>query len=118
MMSRIRSLEPSPLYFTTTVAVPITKPISLNITGLTIKKLEENFIKLRDNASSYYEKCGYNRCRATLKWAASCNGSLKEIANSTDLDWTIIQFTFSFSTLTELIEFTNNLKEHVRSSVM
>lgn len=116
-MAKIHIIEPKAKDFATTIAVPMHESI-VTFANKDIYHWEDIFIGLRDNALNDTDKRDYDRCRATIKWAYTCNASLKKVTNSADDYGTTIEFTFSFFSLEDLNEFVNNLCANVSGSIM
>lgn len=111
-MARIRIIEPKAVSFATTIAVPMHKGILIPA-NKDIYHWEKTFIGLRDTATNATDKRDFDRCRATIKWAYSCNASLEKVTNSADAYGKTVEFTFAFATIENLNEFVNNLRVNV-----
>ena len=99
--------------FTITIEAPMHKPLVL-FKGRDTHQWEEIFINLRDNEKHYAYKRNYDRCRALLKFAYSCWGSLKEVSNGRD----VIIFTFEFDSIEGLSIFEKELQKAVEGATM
>lgn len=116
-MARIRIIEPKAVSYSITIAVPMSKPIVV-FANKDIYNWETSFINLRDKTEVITEKKDYDRCRATLKWAATCGASLVKVANCDDAFGKTVEFTFAFADLDAMCDFNKNLKTSVAGSMM
>ena len=116
-MAKIHIIEPIAMSFATTIVVPIHKGILIPV-NKDLYHLENTFMGLRDTALNDTDKRDYDRCRATIKWAYTCNASLEKVINSADAYGKTVEFTFAFSNLENLNEFVNNLHENVSGAMM
>ena len=117
-MAKINIIEPKAKSFATTIAVPMHKSIGIVIFANNIYHWENTLMGLRDTALNDTDKRDYDRCRATIKWAYTCNASLEKVTNSADDYGKTVEFTFAFSSLENLNEFVNNLRANVSGAMM
>ena len=112
-MNSIRIFEPKVTMFTTTVEIPVR---DLRVDGIANGKDVYEANKIFTNMLNTYKDPNIKKdcelCCRTLKWAYTCNGSLKSIINIIG-DNKAIVFVFSFNDLENLLDFTNNLKVNV-----
>lgn len=111
MAKSINVLEPTS--FAITIEASMHKPLVL-FKDRDIHQWETIFINLRDKEKHYAYKRNYDRCRALLKFAYSCWGSLKEVSNGRD----VIIFTFEFDSIEGLSTFEKEFKKAVEGATM
>lgn len=116
-MAKIHIIEPKAKSFATTIAVPMHKSIVI-FANKDIYHWENTFMGLRDTALNDTDKRDFDRCRATIKWAYSCNASLEKVTNSADAYGKTVEFTFAFSSFENFNEFVNNLRANVNGAMM
>lgn len=116
-MANIRIIEPKAISFATTIAVPVPKSILIPV-NKDIYHWEDTLIGLRDIATNDNDKRDFDRCRATIKWAYSCNASLEKVSNSTDAYGKTVEFTFAFASLENLNKFLNSLRVNISGATM
>ena len=116
-MAKIRIYEPQAISYGITIAVPITKPI-VDSNVKNISYWENFFSRMRDNVDMSNRKMEYDRCRALLKWASTCNASLVIVKNSNDESGQNINFTFSFDNLDTMLDFSKNFKTEMNGSIL
>lgn len=116
-----RHMEPWVASVGTTIQIPLIKKVDMRETTRMddIAYWEAFFITQRDQAKKVDEKRQLDRCRATLKYAQSCNAYLKKIFQSVDVnEKSFVEFTFIFNFKEECDEFLNNLVETVENAIV
>lgn len=103
--------------FTATLSVPVTKPVMI-YANMDIAFQEERFIEYRDKAFIHDAKVCFDRCRALLKWAETCNATLENIQNVHERRFDTLEFTFSFTDYDSLHGFMTDLYVNVNGATM
>ena len=99
--------------FSTTIEAPMHKPLVL-FKGRDELQWEAIFINLRDNEPNLDYRRNYDRCRAILKYAYSCWGTLKDVSNGRN----VVSFTFVFDSIEGLTAFDKDLQKAVEGATM
>ena len=82
-----------------------------------ISEIESRFTELTNNApEKSLEKRDYDLCRATIKWANTCNAYLESISMHIG-DKRAVCFMLFFADLDDMVDFVNNLSTNVSSAV-
>lgn len=103
--------------FTATLSVPVTKPVVI-YADMSITFQQERFIEYRDKAFIHDAKICFDRCRALLKWAETCNAELNSIKNVHTRRFDSLEFTFSFTGYDDMSAFMKDLYVSVNGATM
>lgn len=113
-MAYFKKIVPKVEEYILVVSIPLETPISLIVRNQTIHEAENSFISKRDKEADHKKKVEFDRARALLKWAASCNAKLLEMHNADRK----LKFSFGFPSMEAVIEFYENLIPCVDGSTM
>lgn len=103
--------------FTAKLSVPVTKPVVI-YADMSIDFQQKRFSEYRDNSFIHDAKICFDRCRALLKWAETCNAKLDNIRNAHIRRFDALEFTFSFTGYDDLQAFMKDLYESVNEATM
>ena len=95
------------------VAIPMSNPF---VTGgvKTLYEGEHFFMQMRDLESKHDRQVEFDRARALMKWAYSCNGELHGMRQSDGIMYTYVEF----RDLESMREFTGSIKVNVNGATM
>lgn len=110
-MTRNLIINPIVKVFSTTIEIPINKPIDLSEKN-DINTWQEIFSKMVENTNSINEKIIFKSCQSILKWGCRCGAFLEGIYNENNTYSDRLKFTFSFYRIEQLMEFVQFLKEN------
>lgn len=94
------------------VELPISRPVMGTCVTRTTSEWKDFFKELGSNAKDELEKREYDRCRAAIKWAYTCNGLVYSLNNSYDKGMHIA-IVFSFESYEDLEHFMKHLNANV-----
>jgi len=100
---------------TVKVELPISRPVMGTCVTRTTSGWGDFFKELATDVKDESMKHEYERCRAAIKWAATCNGSVYSVNNSYGIgyDGMHIAIVFSFESYDDSTHFVKHLHTNV-----